>query len=94
MTGHEFHYDRAPREGPPLFAAQDAAGRDLGEMGLRAGPSAGPTRMLLPRRVTGPARFGRDMGVRGVVERTVPKGACLIGPRPTKISAVRVIFWS
>ena len=42
VTGHEFHYTTALRaEGPPLFAAQDAAGRDLGEMGLRVGPVSG-----------------------------------------------------
>ena len=42
VTGHEFHYTTALRtEGSPLFAAQDAAGRDLGKMGLRAGSVSG-----------------------------------------------------
>ena len=42
VTGHEFHYTTALRaEGQPLFAAQDAAGRDLGKMGLRAGSVSG-----------------------------------------------------
>ena len=42
VTGHEFHYTTALRaEGTPLFTAQDAAGRDLGEMGLCSGPVSG-----------------------------------------------------
>ena len=42
VTGHEFHYTTALRaEGEPLFAAQDAAGRDLGLMGLCAGTVSG-----------------------------------------------------
>ena len=42
LTGHEFHYTTALRaDGQPLFTAQDAAGRDLGEMGLCAGSVSG-----------------------------------------------------
>ena len=42
VTGHEFHYTTALRaEGTPLFTAQDAAGRDLGKMGLCSGPVSG-----------------------------------------------------
>ncbi|WP_424970323.1 cobyrinate a,c-diamide synthase [Dinoroseobacter sp. S76] len=42
MSGHEFHYARTLRaEGAPLFAAQDAAGTALPEMGLREGSVAG-----------------------------------------------------
>ena len=42
VTGHEFHYTSATRaEGDPLFAVSDAAGRDLGTMGLVRGSVAG-----------------------------------------------------
>jgi cobyrinic acid a,c-diamide synthase len=42
LAAHEFHYAVTLRaEGPPLFAAEDAAGRDLGQMGLVAGRVAG-----------------------------------------------------
>ena len=42
VTGHEFHYTSASRaEGDPLFAVSDAAGRDLGTMGLVRGSVAG-----------------------------------------------------
>ena len=42
VTGHEFHYTSALRaDGQPLFMAQDAAGRDLGEMGLCTGSVSG-----------------------------------------------------
>ncbi len=40
--GHEFHYARTLRaEGEPLFAATDAAGNSLGEIGLRDGSVQG-----------------------------------------------------
>ncbi len=37
LKGHEFHYSTVERQGEaaPLFHAEDAAGRDLGPMGLR-----------------------------------------------------------
>ena len=42
VTGHEFHYTSATRvEGDPLFAVSDAAGRNLGTMGLVRGSVAG-----------------------------------------------------
>lgn len=43
FRGHEFHYAAIVEEGPatPLFHAADAAGRDLGAMGLTAGRVAG-----------------------------------------------------
>ena len=42
VTGHEFHYTTATRaEGDPLFAVSDAAGRNLGTMGLVRGSVAG-----------------------------------------------------
>jgi len=42
FRGHEFHYASIQHEaGEPLFAAQDAAGNDLGRHGLRAGRVAG-----------------------------------------------------
>ena len=38
LKAHEFHYSTATRaEGHPLFQAQDATGKDLGPIGLRAG---------------------------------------------------------
>lgn len=39
FRGHEFHYARVVREGPgqPLFRCSDAAGRDIGPMGLAVG---------------------------------------------------------
>lgn len=39
MRGHEFHYSTlvSQGEGEALFQARDAAGRDLGKIGLRAG---------------------------------------------------------
>lgn len=39
VRGHEFHYSTliSQGDGDPLFKAADAAGRDLGEIGLRAG---------------------------------------------------------
>lgn len=42
MTGHEFHYSAATKEvGDALFAASDAEGSDLGNVGLRAGNVCG-----------------------------------------------------
>ena len=43
LRGHEFHYSTliSQGEGEALFKAQDAAGRDLGETGLRAGTVMG-----------------------------------------------------
>ncbi len=39
LRGHEFHYSTllSQGDGEPLFTARDAAGRDLGPMGLRSG---------------------------------------------------------
>ncbi len=39
LRGHEFHYSTLVQQGSgqPLFAATDAAGNDLGSMGLRIG---------------------------------------------------------
>ena len=81
VTGHEFHYTTALRaDGQPLFTAQDAAGRDLGEMGLRVGIRQRILRACYCLAgVCGPATFrAQDMGVRGIIERTVPKGFRLI----------------
>ncbi|WP_255448605.1 cobyrinate a,c-diamide synthase [Telmatospirillum sp. J64-1] len=40
--GHEFHYATITRQdGPTLFRASDAAGRDMGPMGLASGKAAG-----------------------------------------------------
>ncbi len=43
IRGHEFHYSTLISQGAgeALFKAADAAGRDLGEIGLRAGPVMG-----------------------------------------------------
>lgn len=43
INAHEFHYATIAEEGdaPRLFAAKDAEGADLGEMGLRVGQVAG-----------------------------------------------------
>lgn len=42
FAAHEFHYARTCRaEGPPMFAATDAAGAELGPMGLVQGRVAG-----------------------------------------------------
>ncbi|MCP5373083.1 MAG: cobyrinate a,c-diamide synthase [Hyphomicrobiales bacterium] len=51
FRGHEFHYATVTAEGPgaPLFACADAAGRDLGTMGLRAGPVLGSFVHLIDR---------------------------------------------
>ena len=39
LRGHEFHYSSliSQGHGVPLFAARDAAGMDLGKMGLKSG---------------------------------------------------------
>ncbi|MDT8329219.1 MAG: cobyrinic acid a,c-diamide synthase, partial [Roseovarius sp.] len=50
-TGHEFHYASTLRaDGPPLFAAQDAEGNDLGKMGLTRGRVSGSFAHLIDRR--------------------------------------------
>ncbi len=43
LRGHEFHYSTliSQGDGDALFTAQDAAGRDLGEIGLRSGTVMG-----------------------------------------------------
>lgn len=43
LRGHEFHYSTfiTKGDGEPLFKAQDAAGRDLGPLGLRRGKVMG-----------------------------------------------------
>ncbi len=43
LRGHEFHYASVIEEGPgqPLFKARDAAGREVGPMGLAKGRVAG-----------------------------------------------------
>ena len=50
FRGHEFHYSRCIRaEGAPLFAAADAAGRDIGATGMVAGKVAGSYLHLIDR---------------------------------------------
>ncbi|HUF56336.1 MAG TPA: cobyrinic acid a,c-diamide synthase, partial [Thermohalobaculum sp.] len=42
LRGHEFHYARTlSAEGPPLYRAADAAGADLGTIGLAVGQVSG-----------------------------------------------------
>ncbi len=52
FRGHEFHYARllAAAEAPALFLSRDASGRDLGAVGLRAGPVFGSFLHLVDRR--------------------------------------------
>ena len=51
FRGHEFHYATIARErgGQPLFQASNAAGEDMGEMGLVAGRVAGSFVHLIDR---------------------------------------------
>ncbi len=50
FRGHEFHYGRETRnDGAPLFAVQDARGRDLGQMGSRSGRVMGSFIHLVDR---------------------------------------------
>jgi cobyrinic acid a,c-diamide synthase len=49
-TGHEFHYASTLRvDGPPLFAARDAEGTALPDMGLRMGRVSGSFAHLIER---------------------------------------------
>ncbi|MEM8739961.1 MAG: cobyrinate a,c-diamide synthase [Pseudomonadota bacterium] len=43
LAGHEFHYATVTAQGdaPPLYAARDAAGTDLGEIGMQRGSVSG-----------------------------------------------------
>ncbi len=52
LRGHEFHYSTLVSQGSgePLFKAKDAAGRDLGEIGLRAGRVMGSYAHLIDAR--------------------------------------------
>jgi cobyrinic acid a,c-diamide synthase len=50
FRGHEFHYGHETRnDGAPLFAAQDARGRDLGQAGCRSGRVMGSFLHLIDR---------------------------------------------
>jgi cobyrinic acid a,c-diamide synthase len=50
FRGHEFHFAReVEREGPPLFTARCARGRDLGPQGCVSGPVAGSFLHLIDR---------------------------------------------
>jgi cobyrinic acid a,c-diamide synthase len=51
IRGHEFHYATIRHEGdaPPLFAARDARGRDLGPVGRRVGSVMGSFMHLIDR---------------------------------------------
>ena len=49
-AAHEFHYATTLRaDGAPLFSAQDAAGNDLGPIGLRAGNVMGSFAHVIER---------------------------------------------
>ena len=50
LAGHEFHYATTLRaEGPALFAARDAEGRELGPMGLAIGAVSGSFAHVIDR---------------------------------------------